>query len=82
MTYLDAEPLSDIERQAWQRGDSLTANLAAQAIEGAEAIDRAEIAENALENIRDLFTESNWRTGEKAELRTLLDAIYAKTREA
>lgn len=80
-TYTDDLPLSTIEREAWQRGDSLLAAVAAQAADNEDAQTEVERLQDVVGGIRDRITEANWRTGKKAELRELVEAIIGELAE-
>ena len=76
MIYTEDLPLSDIEREAWQRGDYMLAEVAATALAATDATAEADRLQGIVDGIQERMTEANWRTGKKAELRELLEAIY------
>ena len=73
--------LATEERNAWQAGDYQRAQALAQAIDASEAFDRAEALKGVVEAVRERITEANWRTGKKAELRELVEAIINELAE-
>ena len=80
MRYEETD-FSTIERHAWAAGDQQTAQLAAAALGYEEAQQRADELENIVGGIRERITEANWRTGKKAELRELIEAIIGELAE-
>ena len=75
MKYTDSPAYCELEREAYTRGDTLTAELAAAAMDGEAAQAKADELDYKLERIEALITGANWRTGKKAELRDLIEAI-------
>lgn len=71
MIYGTEPDYAALERAAWQRGDAFQAEVYQRALE----------AQYKLEQIDALITAANWRTGKKAELRELGDAIYNVLRD-
>ncbi len=69
------------EREAWQRGDMAQAAAFAMALDAEEAQAETEQLRDIVEGIRERITEANWRTGKKAELRELVEAIIAELAE-
>ena len=73
--------LATEERNAWQAGDYQRAQALALAIDAAEDAPRVEELQDVLDAIRERITEANWRTGKKAELRELVEAIINELAE-
>jgi len=73
--------LATEERNAWQAGDYQRAQALALAIDAAEDAPRVEELQDVLDAIRERITEANWRTGKKAELRDLVEAIVNELAE-
>lgn len=69
------------EREAWQRGDMAQAAAFALALDAEEAQAETEQLRDIVDGIRERITEANWRTGKKAELRELVEAIIAELAE-
>ena len=80
MVHTDSN-LSEQERDAWQAGNYALAEALALAMEADEAETSRYNLESALEGIRGLITEANWRTGKKAELRELVESIVGELAE-
>ena len=73
--------LSEQERAAFQRGDRERAELLGKLIDAETDAERIGELENVIDGIRERITEANWRTGKKAELRDLVEAIVAELAE-
>lgn len=80
MTY-DQSDLATLERTAFQRGDTVLAEVAGQALDLEGATDRADALQDVVEGIRARISEANYRTGKKQELRDLIDAILGELEE-
>lgn len=78
----DEIDLSTIEREAYVTGDARLAAIAALALDAEAEQDRADGLDSVIYGIRERITESNWRTGKKAELRELIENIIAELNEA
>ena len=73
--------LSAAEREAYQRGDIERAELLGALMDSQEEESRADSLQSIVDGIRDRITEANWRTGKKAELRELVEAIVNELAE-
>lgn len=80
MTY-DQSDLATLERTAFQRGDTVLAEVAGYALDLSAADDRAEALSDVVEGIQARIAEANYRTGKKSELRALIDAIISELEE-
>ena len=80
MVYTDRN-LAEQERAAWQAGNYELAEALAGAMQADEAETERYNLESALQGIRERITEANWRTGKKAELRELVEAIIGELAE-
>ncbi len=74
MTY-DQSDLATLERHAFANGDTLIAELAGLALGHEEETERSEQLQSIIDGIEQCICEANWRTGKKAELRELIEAI-------
>jgi hypothetical protein len=73
--------VDELERQAWISGDTEKAGMLARISDGMELEDQRDNLQEKIDNILTLITEANWRTGKKAELVELIQAIQ-ETAEA
>ena len=73
--------LSAAERKAYQHGDIERAELLGALMDSQEEESRADSLQSIVDGIRERITESNWRTGKKAELRELVEAIVNELAE-
>ena len=73
--------LSAAEREAYQRGDVERAELLGALMDQEDESERADALQNVVDGIRERITEANWRTGKKAELRELIEAIVKELTE-
>jgi len=80
MIYGDLD-LATEERNAWQRGDKRLADALALAMDADEQSALVDKLQNVVDGIRERITESNYRTGKKAELRELVEAIVNELAE-
>lgn len=82
MQYTDTDTdYATLERNAYQRGDMALATACAAAMDAESAADEAGRLRDVVEGIRERITEANWRTGKKAELRKLIEAVINELAE-
>ncbi len=81
MSRYDEVDFETAERNAWQRGDVAQAAAFAAAADAQMAQSEAEQLRDIVDGIHKRITEANWRTGKKAELRELVEAIIAELAE-
>jgi hypothetical protein len=67
--------VDELERQAWIMGDTEKAGMLACISDGLEQEEQRDNLQAKIDNILELITEANWRTGKKAELIELIKAI-------
>ena len=80
MIYTETD-LATQERNAWQRGDTALAEATAAAMQADDLQAENERLQGVVESIDALIVESVWRTGKKAELVELIEAIRGELRE-
>lgn len=73
--------LSELERAAYQAGDTDRADLLGRLMDAEEIEPERESLSDVVEGIRARITESNWRTGKKAELHELIKGILFELEE-
>lgn len=80
MVYTD-KALNEQERAAWLSGNYELAEALALAMEADQAETELYNLRSVVDGIRARITEANWRTGKKAELRELVEAIVNELAE-
>jgi hypothetical protein len=67
--------VDELERQAWVSGDTEKAGMLTRISDGLELEEQRDKAQEKLDDILELIVKANWRTGKKAELVELIQAI-------